>query len=103
MAISMLGLMAVASFCGLYVSASRTRNSIAVSDTPINASAPIPEAFVSFSIEFAYFPDYAGTKLSRSLFSHLQLTQSRKLFVAKFILQQSAEQSRKSNWDQTLY
>jgi hypothetical protein len=27
---------------------------------PANASAPIPEAFVSFSIEFAFFPDYAG-------------------------------------------
>jgi len=35
-------------------------SSIPVSGTPVNASAPIPEAFVSFSIEFAYFPDFAG-------------------------------------------
>lgn len=28
---------------------------------PVNASAPIPEAFVSYSIEFAFFPDFAGT------------------------------------------
>jgi hypothetical protein len=27
---------------------------------PANASAPIPEAFVSYSIEFSFFPDYAG-------------------------------------------
>lgn len=27
---------------------------------PVNASAPIPEAFVSYSIEFAFFPDFAG-------------------------------------------
>jgi len=30
------------------------------SSTPANASAPIPEAFVSYSIEFSSFPDFAG-------------------------------------------
>ncbi|MCJ1471762.1 hypothetical protein MMC13_000402 [Lambiella insularis] len=34
---------------------------VTVSATPlVNASAPIPEAFVSFSIELAFFPDFAG-------------------------------------------
>jgi hypothetical protein len=34
---------------------------IKVSRTPPeNASAPIPEAFVSYSIEFSSFPDFAG-------------------------------------------
>jgi hypothetical protein len=31
---------------------------------PINASAPIPEAFVSYSIEFSSFPDFAGMRTS---------------------------------------
>jgi hypothetical protein len=30
------------------------------STPPENASNPIPEAFVSYSIEFASFPDFAG-------------------------------------------
>ena len=35
---------------------------ISVSSTlPANTSGPPLEAFVSFSIEFAFFPDYAGT------------------------------------------
>lgn len=32
-----------------------------LSTTPGNASSPIPESFVSFSIEFAFFPDFTGT------------------------------------------
>jgi len=27
---------------------------------PTGASEPIPESFVSYSIEFAFFPDFAG-------------------------------------------
>jgi hypothetical protein len=27
---------------------------------PTNAGGPLPKSFVSFSIEFAFFPDYAG-------------------------------------------
>jgi hypothetical protein len=30
---------------------------------PANVSAPIPEAFVSYSIEFSSFPDFAGVLL----------------------------------------
>lgn len=33
---------------------------IAVSITPVNASDPIPESFVSYSLELAFFPDFAG-------------------------------------------
>jgi len=33
---------------------------IPVSSAPTGASEPIPEAFVSYSIEFAFFPDFAG-------------------------------------------
>jgi len=33
---------------------------------PANASAPIPEAFVSYSIEFSSFPDFAGVLFSIS-------------------------------------
>lgn len=33
------------------------------------ASAPIPPAFVSFSIEFSSFPDYAGNKSNPNVFS----------------------------------
>ena len=38
---------------------------IAVSRTAAGASDPIPEAFVSFSIEFVFFPDFAGRLLSQ--------------------------------------
>jgi hypothetical protein len=54
--------LALASLARFFLPACATTNStpIAVSSTPVNASAPIPEAFVSFSIEFAFFPDFAG-------------------------------------------
>ncbi|KAF8858173.1 hypothetical protein BDZ45DRAFT_591590 [Acephala macrosclerotiorum] len=46
-------------------------DAIAVSGTPpANASAPIPEAFVSYSIEFAFFPDFAGNSSSPNTFSN---------------------------------
>lgn len=35
---------------------------IHVSKRPVNASEPIPESFVSYSIEFSSFPDFAGEK-----------------------------------------
>lgn len=38
----------------------RSDTPITVSSSPSGASDPIPEAFVSFSIEFAFFPEYAG-------------------------------------------
>jgi hypothetical protein len=45
-----------------------TANPITLSKSPTaNVSAPIPEAFVSFSIEFSSFPDFAGKRKSLSL------------------------------------
>ena len=35
-------------------------NAIPVNLTPSNASGPLTQSFVSYSIEFAFFPDYAG-------------------------------------------
>jgi hypothetical protein len=54
--------LAVASLATFFLPVCAITNStpIAISSTPVNASAPIPEAFVSFSIEFAFFPDFAG-------------------------------------------
>ncbi|KAF4630913.1 hypothetical protein G7Y89_g7220 [Cudoniella acicularis] len=40
------------------------------STPPKDASSPIPEAFVSYSIEFASFPDFAGNKASPNTFSN---------------------------------
>jgi hypothetical protein len=60
-------------------------STIEVSSTPpANASAPLPEGFVSYSIEFAFFPDFAGISISpaASLTSTSLLTSTRKLFVA---------------------
>ena len=43
---------------------------IVVSRTPpVNASQPIPESFVSYSLEFAFFPDFAGNSSSPNKFS----------------------------------
>lgn len=35
-------------------------NAIPVNPTPSNAGDPLLQSFVSYSIEFAFFPDYAG-------------------------------------------
>jgi hypothetical protein len=56
--LSVLALACSSLFSGL---AQAQISPVVVNSTPVNASAPIPEAFVSFSIEFAFFPDYAGT------------------------------------------
>lgn len=37
---------------------------------PSSASAPIPSSFVSYSIEFAFFPDFAGNSSSPNEFSY---------------------------------
>lgn len=34
------------------------------------ASGPIPEAFVSYSIEFAFVPDFTGSKAHPNVFSN---------------------------------
>lgn len=36
------------------------QNAIPVNPTPSNAGGPLLQSFVSYSIEFAFFPDYAG-------------------------------------------
>lgn len=56
--LSVLALACSSLFSGL---AQAQISPVVVNSTPVNASAPIPEAFVSFSIEFSFFPDYAGT------------------------------------------
>jgi hypothetical protein len=49
-------------------------DTIVVSGTPVDASAPIPEAFVSFSLEFAFFPDFAGMlSFTQTLVSHVHI------------------------------
>jgi hypothetical protein len=63
--LTMARLHAILAFAGiatyfLPVYAITNSTPIAISSTPVNASAPIPEAFVSFSIELAFFPDFAG-------------------------------------------
>lgn len=48
----------------IYFAGSAQGSAIEVSGTPpANTSAALPEAFVSYSIEFAFFPDFAGTSL----------------------------------------
>jgi len=44
------------------------------SSPPADAGEPFPEAFVSFSIEFSSFPDFAGNKSSPNNFSDALLT-----------------------------
>jgi len=43
---------------------------INITATPEGASPPIPEGFVSFSIEFAFFPDFAGNRSNPNEFSN---------------------------------
>ncbi|EON66721.1 hypothetical protein W97_05967 [Coniosporium apollinis CBS 100218] len=45
-------------------------NRITVDGKPTGASGPIPEAFVSYSIEFAFFPDFTGSKAHPNVFSN---------------------------------
>jgi len=49
---------------------SSTGNAICVSANPENASSPLLEGYVSYSIEFAFFPDYAGNTSSPNSFSY---------------------------------
>jgi hypothetical protein len=54
-------LLALASFGHLFGIVYGGNAAIKISGTPpANASAPLPEAFVSYSIEFSSFPDFAG-------------------------------------------
>jgi len=62
-------------------------SAIQVSKTPVNASAPIPEAFVSYSIEFAFFPDFAGEYMQLNL-GELCFNSLRKYLGTEHILKQ---------------
>ncbi|KAF2098602.1 glycoside hydrolase family 79 protein [Rhizodiscina lignyota] len=42
---------------------------IDVADTAKGVAAPLPEGFVAYSIEFAYFPDFAGNRSEPNTFS----------------------------------
>lgn len=42
---------------------------IYVSGNSSGLSEPLPESFVAFSIEFAFFPDFAGNKSAPNTFS----------------------------------
>jgi hypothetical protein len=44
-------------------------NAVTVPGTPAAAGAPVLESFVSFSIEFAFFPDFAGNTTAPNTFS----------------------------------
>ena len=51
--------------------AGRTTAPLSISPSPpSSASAPIPSSFVSYSIEFAFFPDFAGNSSSPNEFSY---------------------------------
>jgi hypothetical protein len=57
-------LLALAGFGQLFGVVQGSGTAIKISGTPpANASAPIPTAFVSYSIEFSSFPDFAGKLL----------------------------------------
>jgi len=45
-------------------------NAIPVNPTPSNAGGPLLQSFVSYSIEFAFFPDYAGNASFPNNFSN---------------------------------
>jgi len=49
---------------------SSNSSAISVSAKPENASNPLLEGYVSYSIEFAFFPDYAGNTSSPNSFSY---------------------------------
>jgi hypothetical protein len=60
-----LKFLALASCFQLFTIVEGHSSAIKVSGSPpANASAPIPEAFVSYSIEFSSFPDFAGMPFS---------------------------------------
>lgn len=55
--------LALASVCQFMVFASGNTSTAVVvpSSPPTNAALPILEAFISYSIEFVFLPDFAGT------------------------------------------
>ncbi|PVH84106.1 glycoside hydrolase family 79 protein [Cadophora sp. DSE1049] len=53
-----------------YASGISTAAVVVPSSPPSNSSPPILEAFISYSIETAFFPDFAGTSTSPNTFSN---------------------------------
>lgn len=58
---------------------STNSSAISVSATPVNASNPLLEGYVSYSIEFAFFPDFAGNTSSPNTFSYNLLSNIREI------------------------
>ncbi|OCK80416.1 glycoside hydrolase family 79 protein [Lepidopterella palustris CBS 459.81] len=58
-------------------------NAISVSATPSNSGGAIPESFVSYSIEFAFFPDFAGNSSQPNDFSNNLLESVREYMGTK--------------------
>ncbi|KAL5327447.1 hypothetical protein ACEPPN_005143 [Leptodophora sp. 'Broadleaf-Isolate-01'] len=64
--------LALASVCQFMVFASGNTSTAVVvpSSPPTNAALPILEAFISYSIEFVFLPDFAGTSVAPNTFSN---------------------------------
>jgi len=58
-------------------------NPVAVSRTASGAGAPVLKSFVSFSIELAFFPDFAGNKTNPNTFSDTLLENLKELQGSK--------------------
>ncbi|KAJ9645317.1 hypothetical protein H2199_003323 [Coniosporium tulheliwenetii] len=74
-------------------------NRITVDGKPTDASGPIPEAFVSFSIEFAFFPNFTGSKAQPNVFSNNLLENIRELSGTKPCIRIAGRHSK----DYTIY
>jgi hypothetical protein len=104
----MAKLLSVLAFASLaqFGSAAQVESSstpIPVSRSPTGASDPIPEAFVSYSIEFAFFPDYAGGFIFAILLVYLSLTHGRKHLVSEYVLEQPAPEHWTIDRNQALH
>ncbi len=76
----------------ILLAADSTATIIVSGTPPANASTAIPEAFVSYSIEFAFFPDFAGNCSTHHIAPELIF--NRKLICTEHILQQSLGKHR---------
>lgn len=65
--------------------------------------APILEAFVSYSIEFSSFPDFAGSPLHLRHLASFHSDTSREQFPPKYLFQQSIEQFGQFDRHKTSY
>lgn len=70
---------------------------------PEDASDPIPEAFVSYSIELSSFPDFAGTSPTPQATQLNPPNIPREQFIPQYLLRQLAEQSRELHGHETAH